>query len=196
LNMRVYGRVDTVTVPMLDALASAGVTWIGYGFESGNAQVLAKSGKGNQKLLDKSFQIIEQSHSAGLHVSACYLFGLPGDTDETHRETFKLILDHNCEWPNIFTVMPYPGSGLYDEAVASGWEVPTDYAAWSQYSPNSHPLRGEWATRWRDWAWQSANTNPNYLAMVQAKFDLPTRRTIEDMTKFKLRRNYDGPDKD
>ena len=192
LNMRVYGRVDTVTVPMLDALASAGVSWIGYGFESGNAKVLAKSGKGNAKLIDKSFSIIEQSHSAGLHVSACYLFGLPGDTDETHRQTFDLMLRHNCEWANIFTVMPYPGSALYDEAVASGWDPPRDFTGWSQYTPDSHPLRGEWATRWRDWAFDAYNSNPSYLAFIQADFDLATRRVIEDMTKFKLRRSYDA----
>ena len=192
LNMRVYGRVDTVTVPMLDALAAAGVSWIGYGFETGNAQVLTQSRKGNAKLIDKSFQIIEQSHSAGLHVSACYLFGLPGDTDETHRQTFDLMLRHNCEWANIFTVMPYPGSALYDEAVASGWQPPNNYTGWSQYTPNSHPLREEWATRWRDWAFNSYNSNPGYLASIQAKFDLPTRHVIEDMTKFKLRRDYDA----
>jgi hypothetical protein len=43
--------------------------------------------------------------------------------------------------------------------------------------------------RFRDEAWQTYFTNPNYLDLVEKKFGLPQRQNVEDMSKVPLRRN-------
>jgi len=190
LNMRAYARVDTVDEEMLVAMKRAGINWIGYGFESGNEHVLDVAKKG--KILQKMYQAVELTHRIGIQIDANYMFGMEEDTDETHRETFKLMLDLNCAWANINTCMPYPGSLLYHDACRSGWEPPLSYTGYAQHTPDSHPLRGSWAVAWRDWAFTAYHRNPAYLAQIENLFGEETRKFMENLTETRLERDHHG----
>ena len=57
----------------------------------------------------------------------------------------------------------------------------------SQPLPTKH-LSATEVVRFRDEAWQTYFTNPNYLSLVEKKFGRAQRLNVEDMAKVPLRR--------
>jgi len=51
--------------------------------------------------------------NAGIYVVGNFIFGLPDDTNRTMQETLDLSLELNCERPNFYCAMAYPGSELH-----------------------------------------------------------------------------------
>ena len=58
-------------------------------------------------------RVVKQIEDAGINVMANYIFGLPGDTEETINETFDLSVELNTLGWNTYAAMALPGSALY-----------------------------------------------------------------------------------
>ena len=54
-------------------------------------------------------KVINQVHDAGIEVMANYIYGLPGDTNETIEKTFQLSLKLNTLGWNTYAAMALPG---------------------------------------------------------------------------------------
>lgn len=191
LNIWAYARVDTVTFAMLKIMRKAGIRWIGYGFESGNKKTLEGVSKGYN--LDKVRSVIEMTYAQGIHIGANYMFGFPEDNYDTMQETLEMAFSINAEWANFNSVMAYPGSKLYDDAVRSGCRLPSTWQGFSQYAADCLPmdtryLKAEEVLSFRDYAFQAYFTNPRYLARIEKIFGKETVKHIQEMTKFKLKR--------
>jgi hypothetical protein len=91
--------------------------------------------------------------------------------------------------------MAYPGSSLYERAIAEGWPLPASWSGYSQHSvdtlplPTRHLAAGQ-VLRFRDDAFQTYFRSPRYLAHVEATFGAATRREIEAMTAHRLERRF------
>ena len=188
LNMRAFARIDYIDDYLLEAMKKAGINWIVYGFESGSQKVLDTMEKGTH--IENMRKVVEMTRKHGILVDGDFMMGGEGDNDETHKETFQLMLELQCAWTNIYTTMPFPGSPLFTTAQKGGWVPPRHFTGYSQYTPDTHPLRGEWATRWRDWAFNSYNSNPSYRMSLRRRFGDSAVRMIDNMLKVPLRRNY------
>jgi len=191
LNFWAYARVDTVKPRMLETLRKAGVRWLALGIESGSKHVR----DGAQKALkyDDIITIVRDIQQAGIAVIGNYIFGLPDDDLETMRETLELAKQLNCEFANFYSGMAYPGSPLYDTAIAKGWALPETWSGFSQHSYDCQPLpTGKIGAvdvlRFRDDAFHDYFANPHYLDMVTRRFGGDTRQHVEDMAKTRLRR--------
>lgn len=193
LNMWAYARVNTVTEKMLAKMKEAGINWLAYGFESGSKRVITDVVKGyNTELVAKTANL---TYDFGFHICANYIFGLPEDNYETMNETFRLMLDINAEWANIYSAMAYPGSKLYDMAVKNNWPLPDSWQGYSQYAYETFPLptrhlTGGQVLSFRDYAFDAYYTSPRYLSMIKQKFGTATVEHIRKMTSTKLRRKY------
>jgi hypothetical protein len=87
--------------------------------------------------------------------------------------------------------MAYPGSPLYNMALAEGWELPERWSGYSQHSVDSRPLRTKYLSsaevlKFRDEAFQTYFGAPRYLNMVEEKFGLETVAHLRQMTSHKL----------
>ena len=192
LNIWAYARVDTVKEGMLDMLREAGFTWLALGIEAGSERVRA----GVDKRFDQQqvFEVVGQVGAAGINVIGNYIFGLPEDDAETMRATFDLAVELNCEFANFYSAMAYPGSPLYERAVRQGVPLPSAWTGYSQHSRDCLPLPTRHVTArevlgFRDQAFTSYYTNPQYLDMVQRKFGGGMVEQIRRMTAVSLERD-------
>ena len=193
LNIWAYARVDTVRESMLDKLKRAGFHWLAFGVEAANARVRDDVQKGfGQELI---FKTIDRVRSEGIYVIANFIFGLPEDDLQTMQETLDMATELNAEFANFYCAMAYPGSPLYNTAVAQGWELPKTWTGYSQHSVDTLPLPTKHlpaseVIRFRDRAFQSYFSNPKYLSMVQEKFGTATVEHIREMSSHKLERQF------
>lgn len=196
LNLWAYARVDTVQAGLLDKLKRAGFNWLALGIEAANPRVRAD--------VDKSFdqeqihRVCDQIRGAGIHIIGNYIFGLPDDDAASMQETLDLALELKCEFANFYSAMAYPGSPLYVQAQAEGWELPPTWSGYSQHAYDSLPLptrrlsAGE-VLRFRDEAFHTYYTDPGYLATIQTKFGRETVEHIRSMTGHRLKRQHHEP---
>jgi radical SAM superfamily enzyme YgiQ (UPF0313 family) len=191
LNFWAYSRVDTVKPHMLAKLRKAGIRWLALGIESGSKHV--RDGSDKRLKYEDIVTVVRDIQKAGINVIGNYIFGLPDDTAETMRETLELAKEVNCEFANFYSAMAYPGSQLYDLAVAQGWELPESWSGFSQHSYDCQPLPTEFVSaaevlKFRDDGFHEYFANPRYLDMVTQRFGWDTRRHIEEMAVHRLRR--------
>jgi radical SAM superfamily enzyme YgiQ (UPF0313 family) len=192
LNLWAYARVDTVRPDTLALLRRAGFRWLALGIESGSKHVR----DGAQKALNQEdiVSVVRAIQGAGINVIGNFIVGLPDDTRETVEETFQLAADTNCEFMNVYSAMPYPGSRLYDEVSSQRpHDLPKSWRAYSQHNEDCTPLRNdslsaEEILRLRDEFFMRYFTSPRYLEMVERKFGADTLAHVKEMTKYKLKR--------
>lgn len=188
-NFWAYARVDTVKDGMLEKLKAAGFNWLAFGIEAANSRV--------QENIDKRFdehevyETIRKTQEAGINVIGNYIFGLPEDDHDTMQQTLDMALDLNCEFANFYSAMAYPGSPLYNMALAQNWALPARWSGYSQHSVDSTPLPTKYISAaevlaFRDEAFQKYFRAPSYLDMVGRKFGQDTLEHIREMTAHKL----------
>jgi len=191
LNIWAYARVDTVRPERLDLLRRAGIRWLALGIESGSKHV--RDGAEKSFGQDDIINIVRQIQKADIFVIGNFIFGLPDDDLETMRETLNLAKELNCEFANFYSAMAYPGSPLYTQAVAKGWELPDSWSGFSQHSFDCKPLPTERLSaaevlRFRDDAFHEYFSNKRYLDMVTQRFGHETGEHVQAMARHRLRR--------
>jgi radical SAM superfamily enzyme YgiQ (UPF0313 family) len=197
LNIWAYSRTDTVHDDDLPLLRKAGIKWLALGIEAGSAHVRAGANKRLRAGQDDNAEIrrvVAMIQAAGINVIGNYIFGLRGDTMETMGETLDLARSLRTEFANFYCAMAYPGSPLYDQALAEGWTPPSSWAGYSQHNSVSRPLDTETVPaaevlRFRDTAFTCYFTDPGYLAMIRDKFGQAAVEEIRRMTSYTLKRD-------
>jgi len=191
-NIWCYSRIDTVKEQYLETLKRAGVNFVALGIESGNTRVRKDVTKGRFEDVDIR-DIVKKIRSSGINVAANYIFGLPEDDFNSMQNTLDLALELNTEMANFYSAMAYPGSPLHGIARKEGWKLPETYAGYSQHSYHTQPLPTKYLTaaqvlEFRDKAWMTYHTNPNFLELLKQKFGQTAVDETLRSTKIKLRR--------
>ncbi len=191
LNIWAYARVDTIKDPhSLELLKKAGFNWLALGIESGSKDVRDGVIKGRFTEED-IFNNVLLVQNAGIHVVGNYIFGLSDDTEETMQATLQLAIDLNCERPNFYSGMAYPGSGYHRKAMSREYPKPADWTGerpllpedkggpgWIGYSqhayetlplPTAH-LYPEQVLAFRDKALNTYFQSQKYKDLVRMKF--------------------------
>ena len=193
LRMWAYSRVDTVKNPeLLKLVRSAGIKWLALGIESGDMKVRLEVYKGKFEDV-KVVQVINQVHEADINIMANYIFGLPGDTQESMQKTLDLSKELCTLGWNAYASMALPGSQLYKHAVMNNLPVPNDYEGYSFHGYNTLPLSTNTLTAsemlaFRDKAFEEYHSYPPFLEKIKAKFGQVAVDNINEMLKVKLRR--------
>ena len=192
LNIWAYARIDTVNETILNKLKKAGINWICYGIESGSKVIRDKVSKG-QFDGDRIGRAVKMTYDAGIHILGNFMFGLPNDDMESMQATYDLSKEINCEYANYYCTMAYPGSKLYEDAVAQGIQLPDDWMGYSQYSYNCLPMATKYLTsaqvlKFRDDAFVDYYSRPDFLKMIEQKFSKETVDHIHLVFKPKIKR--------
>ena len=192
LNLWAYARVDTVRPEHLALFKKAGVNWLALGIESGDQKVRREVTKGRYEDVDIR-RVCQDIRDAGIGLVANFLFGLPGDTQESMQRTLDLALELCAEHTNVYPCMALPGSPIYRKAVEAGQPVPEGFSAFSFHSYDCQPLPTATLTAaevlaFRDKAWHTIFTDSRYLSLVHAKFGQVAVDHLDAQTKITLRR--------
>ena len=107
----------------LKVLADNGLRLLLVGYESGNQQVLNNIKKGLR--VDRAKRFARDCHDLGITVHGTFIVGLPGETQETIRETIRFAREVNPHTIQVSVAAPYPGTELYRRARENGW-LPED----------------------------------------------------------------------
>ena len=190
LNIWAYARVDTVSPGLLTQLKKAGISWLVYGFESGDGKVLDGVGKG--QTMKRMFEAAEMTREAGINILGNFIFGLPKDNMATMNATANLSKQLKCDWVNYYCAMAYPGSQLYEDIPKEN--LPANWSDYDQFSRSAKPLpteflSGEEVLAFRDKRFNRFFTNDIYQARIKDKFGQQAVEHIKEMLEWKPRAN-------
>ncbi len=105
-------RVDTLDGEMVEAMRRAGCWLLAFGVESGSQKILDLSKKKIQ--LEQSRRAVKLANDAGLMVAGHFILGLPGETEETIRETIEFARELPLSFAEFYIATPFPGTELYE----------------------------------------------------------------------------------
>jgi anaerobic magnesium-protoporphyrin IX monomethyl ester cyclase len=132
-------RVDTVDREMLEAMKAANCGYILFGVESGSPELLNKMRKGIT--LDKARHAFDLTNEVGIKTQAFFLFGMPGETQDTIRETMQFAKEINASSTQFAVAIPHPGTALYEECKANGW-LTSEH--WADYTSEASLIETPW----------------------------------------------------
>jgi anaerobic magnesium-protoporphyrin IX monomethyl ester cyclase len=111
-------RVDYVDEEMLTLMAQSGCWMIAWGIESANFDILKHARKGADPA--KARRALEWSRNAGIKNWGYFIIGLPGETEETIRETIDFSKSLPLDIALFHVAAPYPGTPFFFEVVKNG----------------------------------------------------------------------------
>jgi radical SAM superfamily enzyme YgiQ (UPF0313 family) len=109
---------------LLDLMVEVGWVEMSYPFESGCQRVLDKYASKKWTIARHDpRELVRKSVARGLRLSGFFTIGYPDESLEELTQTFALARDlvkEGLGFASFFIIVPYPGSALYDMAVAGG----------------------------------------------------------------------------
>jgi anaerobic magnesium-protoporphyrin IX monomethyl ester cyclase len=174
-------RVDFVDPEMLRTMAQAGCWLISWGIESASESIRSHVHKGTHD--DQIARALQWSKQAGILNWGYFIIGLPGETEETIRQTIDLAKKLPLDLALFHIAAPYPGTPFFFEVLENNWfrpgtaweEVDMDESTVLDY-PGLPAERIEyWARRaFREWAvrpgplWTYLKSMNNWQALKSA----------------------------
>ena len=135
IKWHAYSRVDTINQDLLKIMKQAGCYYICFGIESGSQQVLDTIKKGIN--LEQAKQAVRLAAEAGMGMLLSFIFGLPGETPETARETVALAKELRDKYGanyGFHLLAPLPGTEMREKAADYGIRILT--SNWASYDAN------------------------------------------------------------
>jgi len=104
--------VNTLTRPLIHQMKKAGCYQITFSVESGSKKSLKLMKKNVD--LDRVKPLVQYAKSLGISCHATFVLGIPGETIQDVKQSFRYA--HYCDFDStsFFIVSPLPGSELYD----------------------------------------------------------------------------------
>ena len=115
------GRVDMIDEETALLMKQAGCKMITYGLESGNQRILNILRK--DFTLEQVIKAIQITKSAKIQVTLNIILGAPLETKKTAQETMAFVKQLDPDYLNCAYLTAFPGSCLYDEALANNWFI-------------------------------------------------------------------------
>lgn len=159
-------RANLVDGPSLRLMREAGCRELAVGVESGSEKVLANIRKGVTK--DQVRACAQSCREAGVAFYAMTILGLPGETEETWRETLDFIRELDPFYTQFCFSTPFPNTDMYPWYKERGLLLHED---WSEYSPlaprpvaRTEALSADDLVRLRRETYRRVLLSPGYLA--------------------------------
>ncbi len=133
-------RADYIDEDVLRALKSIRVKNVGFGVESGNEEILKNIKKGiDLKTYEEAFNLAKK---IGLETWGFFIFGLPGDTVSTMRQTIAFAKKLDPDFAKFLILKPYPGSEVFTYFSQKGLIDDLNFDHYGAYTPPVHHLEG------------------------------------------------------
>ena len=156
-------RVDHVDPEVLKEMRSSGCIGVSYGVESGVEEILKNMKKG--ATAEQARIAVRQTKEAGIEVLTHIIFGLPGETMETIKETIKYVKELDPDYAQFYCAIPFPKTELEEMGKKNGWITTEDYAKYELNQPILHlpTLSVEDLQKARDMAYRQFYLRPSYV---------------------------------
>lgn len=140
ITWNAISRVDYIDEELLSWMRKAGCIQISYGVESGSESIRKRLGKPlKDNDIIRAFQL---TTLYGIMPRAYFIYGSPGETSETIRQSCDLMLKIKPLSCVFYILTLFPGTFLYQKAVEKGqispsvWEQPIEDMPWFEIDPD------------------------------------------------------------
>ena len=124
-------HVSFINEDIVDLMKRADVSKIELGVESGNDEILLKSGKGITK--DKIRQAFRLVRNRKIRTGAFFILGHPNETKQTIRETIRFAAELNPTEPVFAIMVPFPGTKIAEFAYSGTHGYKSLSKDWGKY---------------------------------------------------------------
>jgi radical SAM superfamily enzyme YgiQ (UPF0313 family) len=124
-------HVHFVDYPLLAKMKEAGAWRIGMGIETGDAEMLKKTGKGSTP--EMILKAGEAAKQAGLPIETYFILGHPNETLASMTRTIDLAVKLNPETPIFGVMVPFPGTEIGRLAAAGEGGYRLRSTNWDDY---------------------------------------------------------------
>lgn len=146
IKWRCNTRANLVPPPLLEKMAKAGCYVINFGVESGDPEILKRIKK--EVSLDEVADCFVRCRKLGIRTYATFLMGNPGETEESARNTIDFSKKVRPSLCMFFVSTAYPGTPMYDDALAVGEVKPRWWAEQSFDASKNSAFQVRWG--WTD----------------------------------------------
>ncbi len=159
-------RVDVMDEELLTLMARAGCHTIQFGVESADQGILNSIEKGIAP--ERVKEIFRLCRVLGIRTLAHFILGLPGETEDTARQTIEFAKELDPDFVSFNVAAPRMGTDMRAEAIRKGW-VDKDVDSVDNSSANAFPqmeigsIPGRRVIELRNQAIREFHTRPRYL---------------------------------
>lgn len=123
-------KVNNTDLELFQLMKAAGCKRVGFGVENGDDWMLRHVIKKGQTvdMVRKAFQWSKQ---AKLQTMGFFIFGMPGETEESMEKTIQLALELDPDLAHFMMAAPFPGTEMWETLKQHG-DVFSDQMDWSQ----------------------------------------------------------------
>ncbi len=111
-------RVDRIDYDLLSKMKEAGCTFIVFGCESGNNEVLKEIKKGITT--QQVFQVSKWARALKINHAVNFITGLPRETYKTALDSIDFARKLPCNFVNFYNLVPYPHTEVYEWVLNNG----------------------------------------------------------------------------
>ena len=119
----------------LAVMKRSGCHGMKFGVESASPEILRRANKPLDLGLVREF--VNNCRRLGIYTHGTFMFGLPGETRETIRQTMAFAFSLKLTSAQFSVATPFPGTEFYRQAKENGWLRITD---WSAYEGGESPV--------------------------------------------------------
>lgn len=155
-------RVDTLPDEnVLRLMKKAGCIAISFGVESGNPEILKKV---KHVTIQEVKNAIKRTKSAGIQAHCSFIFGLPGETKSTIRDTISFAKVLDPDTIGFHLLVPNPGTEIFNRYEKEGVIITKD---WSKYAKEpviaTEELSPDYLRQIRIEAYKEFYLRPSYI---------------------------------
>lgn len=140
ITWNAISRVDYIDEDILYAMRKAGCVQLSFGVESGSEKIRKNLGKPIKR--EKIISAFSQTVSYGILPRAYFIYGSPGETDQTIQDSIDLLNAIKPLGAIFYLLVIFPGTYLYQSAAVKGWVSDTlwnrkiEDLPWFEVDPN------------------------------------------------------------
>ena len=123
-------KVNNTDPELFQLMKAAGCKRVGFGVENGDEWMLRHVIKKGQTL-DMVRQAFKWSKKAKLQTMGFFIFGMPGETEESMEKTIQFALELDPDLAHFMMAAPFPGTEMWDTLKKHG-NIFSDSMDWSQ----------------------------------------------------------------
>lgn len=112
-------RADLLDEPLLRRMKRSGLFLLGIGIESGCQSILDAAGK--RIRVEDARKAVCLCRKVGVATMGHFVFGLPGETEETAELTIQYALSLGLDYLQCYVAVPFPKTPLGKLASERGW---------------------------------------------------------------------------
>ncbi len=142
-------RADNIDNDILDAFKGIGIKNLGFGAESADINILRNVDK--NIMPQQVVKAMGMAKKKGFKTWVYFMFGLPGETEETIKKTIKFAKDIDPDFVKFLIFKPFPGSKIFNEFRNKNLIDDFNWDNYGVYTPPVHHLENLPASKLLYW---------------------------------------------